>query len=314
MRRGLLLYNPAAGRISVRPYLGRVLRTLRAAGWKMEVDVTLNGRHAAQAAHQAAAENFEAVFAVGGDGTVGQVTSGLIDTETALAILPAGTTNVLARELGMEPFEWYRWWALKDNIRLLANASVQSVDVGMCNGQSFLMWAGIGLDAMAIHKLEPRSRFFKYISVPHYFATTVWSAAFWNGMDLRVTTDGTRVDGHFLLAITTNIRHYVGGMAVISPNAYLDDGLMDLWLLSGNNLADAFRHFFDMLAGRHLTSDQARCITFQSARIESNVPFSLQMDGEPMLGGPSRAEIATRPRALKMLMPAQALSLLQSPE
>lgn len=312
MRRGLLLYNPAAGRISVRPYLGRVLRTLRAAGWKMEVDVTLNGRHAAQAAHQAAVEKFEAVFAVGGDGTVGQVTSGLIGTETALAILPAGTTNVLARELGMAPFEWNRWWALKDNARLLANASVQSVDVGMCNNQSFLLWAGIGLDALTIHKLEPRSRFVKYLSVPHYFATTVWNAAFWNGMDLRVTADGNQVDGHFLLAITTNIRHYVGGMAVISPNAFLDDGLMDLWLLSGNNLADAFRHFFDMLAGRHLTSDQARCITFQSARIESDVPFSLQMDGEPMLGG-SQAEITTRPRALKILMPAQALNLLQSP-
>jgi YegS/Rv2252/BmrU family lipid kinase len=312
MRRGLLLYNPAAGRITVRPYLGRVLRTLRIAGWKMEVDVTLNGRHAAQAAHQAAAENFEAVFAVGGDGTMGQVASGLIGTETALAVLAAGTTNVLAREMGMQSFEWHRWWALKDNARLLANASVQSMDVGICNNQAFLLWAGIGLDALAIQKLEPRSRFFKYISVPHYFATTIWNGAFWTGMDLRVTADGHQVDGHFLLALTTNIRHYVGGLAIISPNAFLDDGLMDLWLLSGNNMADALRHFFDMLAGRHLTSDQARCITFQSARIESDVPFSLQMDGEPMLGG-AQAEIATRPRALKILMPAHALNLLQSP-
>jgi YegS/Rv2252/BmrU family lipid kinase len=278
----------------------------------MEVDVTLNGRHAAQAARQAAVENFEAVFAIGGDGTLGQVTSGLVGTETALGILPAGTTNVLAREFGMQPFEWYRWWALNENTRLLANASAQSMDVGLCNGQPFLLWAGIGLDALAIHKLEPRSRFFKYISVPHYFATTVWSAAFWSGMDLRVTADGSEVDGHFLLAISTNIRHYVGGLAVLSPNAFLDDGLMDLWLLSGDNVADALRHFFDILAGRHLTSDQARCITFQSARIESDVPFSIQMDGEPMLGS-ARAEISARPRALKILMPTQALKLFQSP-
>ncbi len=312
MRRGLLLYNPAAGRLSVRPYLGRVLRILRAAGWKMEVDVTLNGRHAAQAARQAAAEKFEAVFAVGGDGTMGQVTSGLLGSETALGILPAGTTNVLAREMGMQSFEWHRWWALNENTRLLMNATPQSIDVGLCNDQPFLLWAGIGLDAVAIRRLEPRSRFFKYISVPHYFATTVWSAAFWNGMDLRVIADGQEVDGHFLLAVSTNIRHYVGGMAVISPNAYLDDGLMDLWLLSGANVADALRHFFDMLAGRHLTSDQARCITFRSARIESDLPFSVQMDGEPMLGG-TWAEITSRPRALKLLMPSHALNLLQSP-
>jgi diacylglycerol kinase family enzyme len=82
--------------------------------------------------------------------------------------------------------------------------------------------------------------------------------------------------------------------------------------LSGDNVADAFRHFFDILAGRHLTSDQARCITFQSACIESDVPFSIQMDGEPMLGS-ARAEIAARPRALKILMPTQALNLFQSP-
>jgi len=312
MRRGLLLYNPAAGRLSVRPYLGRVLRFLRAAGWKMEVDVTLNGRHAVQAARQAAAEKFEAVFAVGGDGTMGQVTSGLLGSETALGVLPAGTTNVLAREMGMQSFEWHRWWALNENTRLLADATPQSIDVGLCNGQPFLLWAGIGLDAVAIQRLEPRSRFFKYISVPHYFATTVWSAAFWNGMDLRVIADGQEVDGHFLLAVSTNIRHYVGGMAILSPNAYLDDGLMDLWLLSGASVADALRHFFDMLAGRHLTSDQARCIPFRSAHIESDLPFSVQMDGEPMLGG-AQAEITSMPRALKLLMPSRALNLLQSP-
>jgi YegS/Rv2252/BmrU family lipid kinase len=312
MRRGLLLYNPAAGRLSVRPYLGRVLRILRAAGWKMEVDVTLNGRHAAQAARQAAAETFEAVFAVGGDGTMGQVASGLLGSQTALGVLPAGTTNVLAREMGMNSFEWHRWWALNENTRLLADAKPQSIDVGLCNGQPFLLWAGIGLDAVAIRRLEPRSRFFKYISVPHYFATTVWSAAFWNGMDLRVIADGQEVDGHFLLAVSTNIRHYAGGMAILSPNAYLDDGLMDLWLLSGASVADALRHFFDMLAGRHLTSDQARCITFRSAHIESDLPFSVQMDGEPMLGG-VQAEIVSKPRALKLLMPSHALNLLQSP-
>lgn len=312
MRRGLLLYNPAAGRISVRPFLRRVLRILHDAGWQMSVDVTLNGRHATQAARQAAIEGFDAVFAAGGDGTIGQVTAGLVGTETALAVLPAGSTNVLAREQGMQQFAWYRWWALNDSARLLADSPIQRMDVGICNNQPFLLWAGIGLDAITIHSLEPRPRYIKYISVPHYFATTVWNAAFWHGMDLRVWADGKQVDGHFLLAVATNIRHYVGGMAILSPNAYLDDGQMDLWLLSGNNLADAFRHFFDMLAGRHLTSDQARRLPFQSARIESDLPFSLQMDGEPMLGS-TQAEITIRPRALKVLMPPKSIHLLQNP-
>ncbi len=312
MRRGLFLYNPAAGRLSARSFLLGPVKVLHAAGWRVDVAVTLNGTHATQAARQAAQEKYEAVFAIGGDGTIGQVAGGLVDSDTALAVLPAGSTNVLARELGMRPFNWYRWWALKDNAKLLAESSVQSMDVGLCNGRTFLLWAGIGLDALTIHKLEPRPRFTKYISVPHYFATTVWEATFWHGMDLRVWTDGRQVDGHFLLAVATNIRHYLGGMALISPQAHFDDGLMDLWLFSGSHLADAFRHFFDMLAGRHLTSDQARRLPFQAARIDSNASFSVQMDGEPMLGS-AQAEIIVRPRALKILMPPHSLDLLRHP-
>ena len=131
-------------------------------------------------------------------------------------------------------------------------------------------------------------------------------------MDLRVEADGRQLEGHFLLAVATNIRRYVGGLAVLSPNALLDDGEMDLWLFSGAHLADALRHFFDMLGGRHLSSEQARCLPFRSARIQSQVPFSLQMDGEPMLGG-SHVELTIRPRALKVLMPAAASHLLKHP-
>lgn len=311
MRRGLLLYNPAAGRVPVRPFVRGIIRPLNAAGWQVEVAETLSGSHATQVARQAAAEKYDTVFAIGGDGTVGQVASGLINTETALAVLPAGSMNVWAMELGQRTFDWWHNQALQQNARLLANAPVRHVDVGLCNGHPFLLWAGIGLDAMTVHALEPRPRFIKYVSVPQYFAATVWNATIWHGMDLRVWADDQRVDGHFLLAIATNIRRYVGGMAVLSPNAFLDDGEMDLWLMSGNNVADAFRHFFDLLAGRHLTSEQARCLPFHSARIESNTVFSTQIDGEPMLGG-AQAEFKIQKQALKVIIPPKALELLKN--
>lgn len=312
MRKGLLLYNPAAGRYPVHRFLGGIIRPLKNAGWQLDVAATLSGTHATHIAQRAAHEKYEAVFAIGGDGTIGQVAAGLMDTETALAVLPSGTQNVWAIELGMKPFSWFRWWTLRENARMIAEVPAQSVDIGLCNNQPFLLWAGIGLDALTIHRLEPRPRFAKYMAVPHYFATTVWEATFWHGMDLRVWAEGREVTGHYLLAVATNIRHYAGGMSVISPNAHLDDGKMDLWLLSGNNLADAFRHFFDLVAGRHLTSEQARCLTFGTARIESDSQFSIQIDGDPMLGG-NRAEIVVRPRSLKVLMPQNALGLLKNP-
>jgi len=235
-----------------------------------------------------------------------------MDTNTALGVLPAGTTNVWAIEQGQIPFSWFKWWSLKENARLLAEVPVQSVDVGMMNDRPFLMWGGIGLDAQTIHRLEPRPRLAKYLSVPHFFATTVWEATFWHGMDLRVWADEKEVEGHFLLAVANNIRHYAGGMSLLSPDAFLDDGEMDMWLLSGNSLADALRHFFDMVAGRHLTSEQARRLRFHTARVESDTAFSIQVDGEPMLGG-NEADITIKQRSLKLLMPRDALHLLKTP-
>ena len=313
MRKGLLLYNPAAGRFPVRRFVRGIIKPLQDAGWHMEIAETLSGTHAVQTAHLAAQEKFDAVFAIGGDGTAGQVASGLVHTETALGVLPAGTTNVWALEQGQKPFSWFQWWNLRDNARLLANVEAQHVDVGLCNDRPFLLWAGIGLDAQTIRRIEPRPRFFKHMAVPHYFVTTVLEATFWHGLDLRVYAEGKLVEGHYLVAVATNIRHYAGGMSVISPNALLDDGEMDLWLLSGKSVADAFRHFFDLVAGRHLTSDEARCIPFQNVRIESDANFSIQVDGDPVLGG-HKAEINVQHRALKVLMPENALYLLKNPQ
>ena len=310
MANALLVYNPAAGRISVRPFIGGVIRTLSDYGWRVEVAESVNGRHTTQLARMAGKDNFRAVFAIGGDGTAGQAAAGLIGSQTALGVLPAGTANVWARELGMDAFVWPHWGALRENARLLAKSDPCTVDVGLCNGQPFLMWAGVGLDAMTVKKLEPRKHFEKLLSAPEFFAATVWNVAIWHGMDLRVTADEKQVEGHYLLAVASNIRHYLGGVAQISPAAYLDDGEMDLWLFSGSTLTDAFRHFFDLVAGRHLTSEQARRIPFRKANIESDTPFSLQVDGDPMLGA-AKVNIEVIPKGLHVLMPPQALHLLQ---
>jgi diacylglycerol kinase (ATP) len=311
MRKGLLLYNPAAGRVPVRPFVHGIIRPLTSSGWQIEVAETLSGPHATQVARQAVVEKYDAVFAIGGDGTVGQVASGLMNSETALAVLPAGTMNVWAAEMGIPVFDWFHNQALQQNAHLLANAKTYRVDVGICNKQVFLLWAGIGgLDAIAVNQMEPRPRFAKYLSVPQYAAATVWNAAIWHGMDLRVWSDGQRVDGHFLLAVATNIRRYIGGIAVLSPDAYVDDGEMDLWLFSGDNIAVVFRQFIDLFSGRHLTSDQARRLPFHSVRIESDTAFSMHVDGEPLLGG-SRAGIKIQKQALKVIVPSKALKLLK---
>jgi YegS/Rv2252/BmrU family lipid kinase len=309
MRRALLLYNPVAGRFPVKPFIGSVTKTLARAGWSVDVVATQSGTHATESARRAADENYDAVFASGGDGTIGQAASGLVGSQTALGILPSGTANVLALELGLPVFSWTRWWALEQNAQTLVDAPACAVDVGICNERPFLLWAGMGLDAMTIHALEPRFRVEKFFSFPEYFSTTVWNASQWGGVRLRLWADEHEVEGNFMLAVANNIRRYMGGLAVLSPEAHMDDGEFDLWLLSGNNLADALLRAYDLWRGYHLSSDKAQRIPFRTLRAEADVPFLVQADGEPM-PETRQVNISIRPRALKLLMPRESLGLL----
>jgi YegS/Rv2252/BmrU family lipid kinase len=310
MRDAVIIYNPAAGRFNVRPFIKSAVRELEAAGWRVDAAETRSGAHTIELAKQASAEKKEAVFAVGGDGTIGNVVNGLIGSQTALGVLPAGTANVWSIELGLRPFAWTRPWALRKNAALLANAPICSIDVGTCNQYSFMMWAGIGLDALTVHNLEPRVRLEKFFALPEYAAKTIWQAAQWNGVQLRLWADGAEVEGHYIVAVATNIRHYLGGLAELSPDAYLDDGLLDIWLFSGNSLGDALRHAYKMWRGRHISAADVRRITFNSLRIESDTPFWIQTDGEPR-GSAQSAEITIHARALRMLMPPCGMELLK---
>lgn len=311
MRSAVIIYNPAAGRFSVKPFINSAVRELKSAGWQVEAVPTQSGAHTIELAKQAAAEKRDAVFAVGGDGTIGNVVNGLIGSQTALGILPAGTANVWSIELGLSPFSWARPWVLRKNAALLANAPCHSIDVGMCNEYSFVMWAGIGLDALAIRSLEPRIRLEKFFTMPEFAAKTIWQAAQWSGIRLRLWADEHEVEGQFILAVATNIRHYLGGLSTLSPDAYIDDGLLDMWLFSGSHLGDALRHAYDMWRGNHFTSDMARRITFKTLRVEAELPYWIQTDGEPR-GCAQTTEIRVQSHALRMLMPPRGMDLLKN--
>ena len=311
MRTAVIVYNPAAGRFSVKPFIKSAVEELESAGWQVDAEATQSGEHTIELAKQAAAEKKDAVFAVGGDGTIGNVVNGLIHSDTALGVLPAGTANVWSIELGLRPFTWTNPWVLRKNVAILANAPCHPVDVGLCNQISFMMWAGIGLDAMAIQSLEPRIRLDKFFAMPEYTVSAIWQAAQWSGLKIRLWADQQEVEGHFILAVVTNIRHYMGGLSNLSPDAYIDDGLLDLWLFHGNNLGDALRHAYDLWRGTHVNSDAVRRITFRNLRVEADSSFWLQTDGEAR-GSAQAAEISVQTHALKLLVPPAGMDLLKT--
>lgn len=268
-----MIYNPNAGRFPSGILAERAANVLRASGWDIRLMMTHDGEQVTQLAREAAEGAKEALFVVGGDGTVNLAVRGLAGSDTALGVLPGGTANVLAQELGLPGLTWTRWMALEESAHRLADAEVREVDIGMCGGTPFLMWAGVGLDAFAIHYIEPRPRGEKLFANVVYAASTAWLASFWHGINLEVIADNLQISGHYLLAIISNIHLYAGGLAQISPFALLDDGLIDLWLFEGDTLGDTIQRAWDLYAGRHVDSDKVRNISFSHLELTSDKTY-----------------------------------------
>lgn len=302
MPKALLIYNPVAGRYPSRLLTERAATVFRRKGWVIEIETTRDSEHVCQLAYQASAADLDALIVVGGDGTINRALPGLVGKRTALGVLPAGTANVWAQELGLPGLSWTRWMALEESALRLASGYVKKIDVGMCNQSYFLLWAGIGLDAFLVHRIEPRKQWEKHFALVQYAATAVWNAAIWHGMNLQVVSEDNHVEGHYMLAVVSNIRLYAGGLARLSPNAQLDDGRMDLWLFEGDSLEDTFRQAWDLWAGKHLHSNRVSYVSFEEITLTSDVEMSVQIDGEPERGGEC-IRIQVVPQGLNILVP-----------
>jgi len=233
-----LVYNPAAGRGPTDINVESAADVLRNVGWDIHIAQAEDGPHITRLARLAAERGIDAFFVAGGDGSINLAVSGLINSDTALGVLPAGTANVWAQELGLTTLNLLNTMSLTDSAQRLAKAQVFPVDVGLCNNRLFLLWSGCGLDAFIVHRIEPRDPWDKHFAVLQYSISALWNAGFWRGMNLQAEVNGQRISGHYLLAVVSNIHLYAGGVAKISPSARLDDGLMDLWLFEGETLGD----------------------------------------------------------------------------
>ncbi len=271
-------------------------------GWETRLCPTESGGHTTELARQAASEGVDAVIVAGGDGSLEHAIPSLVGTRTALGVLPAGTANVWAQELGFPTLNWTHRSALQESANLLAGARVQRVDVGFWQDRPFLLWAGVGLDAFIVHNVEPRKPWEKYFGMAHYALSALLSTPGFQSLELQVRTEGEHHQGRFMLAVLSNIRHYAGGLANLSPSARLDDGIMELWLFHGESLGDGLKHVWDLWSGRHGQSPRVEQFHIRQAQIEAQKPMFVQFDGEPVTPSPM-IDLQVRKQALRALVP-----------
>ncbi|MEK6255831.1 MAG: diacylglycerol kinase family protein [Chloroflexota bacterium] len=296
---GRIVYNPTAGQFSTTLLVEKAAAVFESNGWNIDLVVSQSGTHTEEIALGAAQDGLKALLVAGGDGSIRQAAAGLKGSNTALGILPAGTSNVWAQDLEMSPLSRRQPNALQEGALALANGRIQSMDYGVCGGDPFLLWAGIGLDGVIVDRRENKRSGRRHFTIQKYLATAALEARTWKGMDLSLDVDGSLIEGHYQLAVINNIPSYAGGLVKISPQACLDDGEMDLWLFSGKN---AYQLAYLLLTGKHEKSKLAVRLPFRSLKISAGEPLFSQLDGDPFKYG-NHLNIKVISSDLRVLVP-----------
>jgi diacylglycerol kinase family enzyme len=300
----LLVVNASASSVTAR---GRVvIQKALSADHEVTVAETTRRGNATRLAQSAAAGGTDVVVALGGDGTLNETANGLVGTETALAALPGGSTNVFARTLGLpnDPVE-----AVVPLLDALERGSIQKVGLGSVNGRHFLFHTGVGFDAAVVERVEKRGSLKRYAGHPLF----IWaSLATWaTGYDRRRPhfrvrfPDGTTVDdGYFTVVQNTDPYTFLGNRAMHVSGASLDTPLTALTLRSlklptllgvlasalgvGGPLGDRSKvDHRDGLQGLTITADR---------------PVPYQVDGDH-LGDTTSLEFRYEPDAIRLVMP-----------
>ena len=258
------------------------------------VFITARGGHARELALDAVARGISTVVSWGGDGTMNEVAGALAFTGAALAVVPSGSGNGLARELGI-PFD------PAVAFEIAFSGAPRTIDAGEIDGRLFFNIAGVGLDAHVAHLfamdgLERRG-------FRRYMAITMRELTAYHAEMLTVTTPASSVSKPSLLVAIANGRQYGNG-AVIAPRARLDDGRLDIVTVGARSLLRALVELPMVFMGQIARIGGVTMEVADSVEISSPYPLTYHLDGEP-IAGTRRLSAAVRPRALHIKVPSR---------
>lgn len=302
----LLLLNPIARRAPSEDALRKAAGPLVERRWHVDVESTTGPGDATRIAAEAVARGYNAVIAVGGDGTAHEVVQALAGTTTALGVVPAGTANVWAKEAGVPR-------GARRALSSLLRARTARVDVGRASFEDgtslrFLLMCSAGLDADVMRRVAGSARK-RFMGRAAYAASGLTRLVRANPVRTAVEVDEARGEHDLYLAVAGNTRGY-GGIASLTNAALADDGALDIVTFSGRRLAGRFA-----LAARALRGGLDRRASGgieygrgAVVRIAPERPLAVQADGEYI--GETPVTVTIEPRALTVLLAPEPNPLL----
>lgn len=287
MTETIVIVNPTAGSPEhVRSWQERV----ESLAGDCPVRVTSNPGDAETLARKAVEEGFGRIVAAGGDGTVNQVANGVAGTNATLGVLPMGSVNVFAMEIGLPLHNLQRCW------EIIEDSNVRLVDLPSANQKYFVQLAGVGLDAQVV---KETSLAFKRNFGPLSYLISAAQIAAREPPKLSIESENTSLEeGSFVLV--GNGRLY-GGPFPFFKRASSDDGLFDVVVFKRLGYLEIVKYLQDVLFNSDITAPEIEYFQTQRLRITSEQDVPLELDGE--LAGNSPVEFRIREKALRVLVP-----------
>ena len=289
-RRVLIVFNPAAGRAR-RKWLTRALNHLERLECTVKVVETTSPGHAETLAREASVEDFDVIAAAGGDGTINEVVNGLKGRNLALGVVPMGTANVVADEIGLP-----RSPEIVANT--LAHGMAQPIHVGRVNDRRFIMMSGAGFDANVVNSVSLR---LKAALGPLAY---VWQATRQAFIE-RFTERQVVIDGaahRTVAAVVCKGRRY-GGPFVAAPDASLRDDVFHVVLMKGRGWFSVARYGLGLMLGRISMWSDVSIITGRDVELGGGAGDPVQADGDIVSTVP--AHISIDPEPVRLIYPVR---------
>ena len=283
-----VILNPTAGNLeTVRDWQERVESIARGC----PIRITSHAGEAEALARRAAEEGFGRIVAAGGDGTVNHVANGIAGSDSALGILPMGTVNVFAMELGLPSHNLELCW------RIIEGAYVRLVDLPSANEKHFVQLGGVGLDAQVV---KETSLALKRSFGPLSYLISAAQIAARHPPRLFVESENAPVEeGSFVLI--GNGRLY-GGPFPFFKHAVLDDGLFDVVVFKRLGYLEIIKYLQDVVFSSDIRAPEVEYFQTQRLRILSDHDVPVELDGE--LAGNCPVEFRIQRKALRVLAPS----------
>jgi diacylglycerol kinase (ATP) len=288
----ILICNPAAKGMS-KGKIEQACRLLEQKDYDVELLFTKQRGEAGQLAEDAVKRAPSVIIAAGGDGTFNEVANGIAGSEIPMAILPLGTTNVLAKELGIpDSVEGALAVALNNKPKSVSLGRIAIVRDASPVSRYFILMAGVGFDGKTVYGIN--ETFKKISGKGAYLFSGVKTLLRFDPDELAVTVDGKTYTAYSL--IVGNASKY-GGHFRVTPDVRLIDPILHVCLFKRKKRIDTFRYVLGIVTGSHLRFADVEYLKATQIQVKGHA--HIQIDGDYF--GMTPAEISVVPNALRLV-------------